>query len=145
LKPGLSLVNPEQSAVTPDTHEPGYVRLLKKSGLYSSMPSVRKGKKPEEYHASDMRHLIELIIKDPKSIARKLMESFVGEGNVDALLSTLMINAKLSEMNAMATGAVAGPVTKPTKRTKKKTKKENVDLRTVDEVMRLIMERGIMR
>jgi len=145
LKPGLSLVNPEQSAVTPDTHEPGYVRLLKKSGLYSSMPSVRKGKKPEEYHASDMRHLIELIIKDPKSIARKLMESFVGEGNVDALLSALMINAKLSEMNAMATGAVAGPVTKPTKRTKKKTKKENVDLRTVDEVMRLIMERGIMR
>lgn len=145
LKPGLSLVNPEQSAVVPNAHEPGYVRLLKKSGLYESMPSVRKGKSPDEYHASDMRHLIELVIKDPKSIARKLLESFVGEGNVEALLSALMINAELSEINAMAVGAVAGVAHVAPRKTKKKTKKENKDLSTVDEVMRLIMERGIMR
>jgi len=145
LKPGLSLVSPEQSAVVPNTHEPGYVRLLKQSGIYDSMPSVRKGKNPDEYHASDMRHLIELVIKDPNSIARKLLESFVGEGNVDDLLSALMVNSELSELSAMGVGAVAGGVAPVNRKPKKKTRKENNDFSTVDEVMRLIMERGIMR
>ena len=145
LKPGLSLVNPEQSAVVPNTHEPGYVRLLKQSGVYDSMPSVRKGKNPDEYHASDMRYLIELVIEDRNSIARKLLESFVGEGNVEGLLSALMVNSELSEVSGMAVGAMAGPGAAAPKRRQKKTRKENKDLSTVDEVMRLIMERGIMR
>ena len=121
------------------------MRLLKQSEVYDSMPSVRKGKNPDEYHASDMRYLIELVIEDRNSIARKLLESFVGEGNVEGLLSALMVNSELSEVSGMAVGAVAGPGAAAPKRRQKKTRKENKDLSTVDEVMRLIMERGIMR
>tara|TARA_Y100000034_G_C6904209_1_gene419071 strand:- start:2181 stop:4631 length:2451 start_codon:yes stop_codon:yes gene_type:complete len=156
LKPGLSLINPEQSAVVPNTHEPGYVRLLKQSGLYDSMPSVRKGKNADEYHASDMRYLIELVIKKPESIARKLLESFVGEGNVEGLLSALMNNDEVNEISAAGAGGgsvagFSGPIGVGKRDDDEEDKEpsiirhENIDLSIVDDVIRLIMEKGIMQ
>ena len=83
-------------------------------------------------------------------VAKKLLESFIGEGNVNALLSTFGIPTGIEEMSAMGAGAVAvgsGPI--PGKRNKKRKKnkkqKENVDLSLVDEVMTLIMKRGILQ
>ena len=115
------------------------------------MPSIKSGKNPLEYHASDMRYLLGKTAEDEEAI--ELLEDFVGEDKVFDLLSIFGIGTGMNEMSAAGGGAVAGfagPFTG--KRDEEDEDKEpsiirheNIDLRTIDEVMRLIMEKGIMQ
>ena len=57
----LNLIDPESSAVPPKEHDDGYIETLLKeenSNLYKGLPSVKSGKNPNEYHASDFRYMI---------------------------------------------------------------------------------------
>jgi len=89
------------------------------------------------FSASDFRELL----GDPESNREELAE-FVGEENIDAVLSIFGLSVDVNETSTMAGGAVTGGVGKVKRR---RIKRENMDLSTVDEVMRLIMERGILR
>jgi len=147
----LNLTPPAQSAVEPVMHSGEYMGLLNVSPLKEEMPSVKSGKNPGEFHASDMRYLIEKAVDDEEAI--ELLEDFVGEDKIFDLLSIFGIGAGMNEMSAAGGGAVAGfagPFTG--KRDEEDEDKEpsiirheNIDLRTIDEVMRLIMEKGIMQ
>ncbi len=82
-------------------------------------------------------------------VARKMLEDFVGAGNIDSVLGILGLDT-VKEMSAMGGGAVAGysaPLAsgsgKPTQKSKKKKKqKQYIDLGLLAEVMELIIERG---
>ena len=144
----LNLIDPELSAVEPKEHDNGYIEALlrdENQDLYKGLPSVQKNKNPNEYHASDFRYMIGEAANNP--VAMQLLESFIGEGNVKTLLSTFNIPTSIEEVSAMAAGAVAiGSNRLPNKKRKKKRKqKENIDISLVDDVMRLIMERGILQ
>ncbi len=124
------------------------------------MPSVKAGKDPAQFHASDLRFV--LIEATKSDVARKMLEDFVGGENVDNVLSTLGLSGKVDEMSAVgvAGGSMDGHsaplgstlakrgASTPGKRDKpktkkKKTKKEYIDLGLLAEVMELIIERGI--
>jgi len=162
----LNLVDPENSAVPPKEHDDGYIETLLKeenSNLYKGLPSVKSGKNPNEYHASDFRYMIGEAASNP--VAKKLLESYIGEGNVKMLLTTFGIPTDLEEMSVSsavqgAPAAGGGPwqeedIPKENEEEAQRSRlvtrgslamaKENIDLSTVDEVMRLIMERGILR
>jgi cytidyltransferase-like protein len=164
VKDGILLRDLESSAITPSIHSPQYMGLLNMSPFKEEMPSVKTGKNPSEFHASDMRYLLGKASEDEEAI--ELLEDFIGEDKVFDLLSILGLDTGLNEMSAMASGAVQGSATGAkggpwnTKATKKYNKKEkedskligrnlaleeNVDLNIVDDVIRLIMEKGIMQ
>ena len=129
VKDGVKLIDPEQTSVSPTTRPSG-----------------------EPYSATAFRN----ALGNPEG--REEIADFIGEENVDAVLDILGLTATLDEMSAMGGGSVAGasaplgstlvsrgPLT-PTakKKKKKKTKqKEYIDLSLIDEVMKLIIERGI--
>ena len=109
-------------------------------------------KDPRDFHASDMRYLLGKAEEDEEAI--ELLEDFTGEDNVFDVLSILGLNTGLNETNAMSAGAVQGAVgsmsvrsapgfPKKKKKDKDETTKENVDLSMVDEIMELIIQRGI--
>jgi len=164
----LNLVPPAQSAVKPSMHSTEYMGLLNLSPLKEDMPSVKSAdKNPAEFHASDMRYLLEKVSEDEEAI--ELLEDFVGEGKVFDLLSILGLGTDkpdVNEMSSMGAGAVQGSATgangapwnaKATKKYNKKEKEdskligrnlaleENIDLNIVDDVIRLIMEKGILQ
>ena len=149
----LNLVPPEQSAAPPVYHSEDYMGVLnsdENKELRASMPSVKAGKKPEEFHASDMRHLLGLV---PDSVALDLLRDFTDDQN-GTILPLLGVDTgtedPLEEEASMAQGAVGGYAApfgrsmsaKPKK--KKKKQKEYIDLSLVDEVMELLIERGIV-
>jgi len=118
IKDGVTLRDPRSTAVAP---------VARPSG--------------EPYSATDMRRLIGAAEEDPNAIEE--LEDFIGEENVFDLLSILGIGAPMAEMSAAGAGAIQGggaPVKK-----KKMVRRENINIDTVDEVMRLIMERGILQ
>ena len=93
----------------------------------------------------------ELMFRDDVT----LLEDFVGEENIFDLLSIFDIDSGLNEMSGAGGGAVAGPAG-PIGREDKDiytnstnesdiVRREYIDLCTIDDVMRLIMEKGIMR
>jgi len=107
----------------------------------------------EPFSATDMRSLLGDILAN-----KEALRDFAGD-NVDGVLQILGMTG-LEEMSGMAGGAVTGGAGSfPGKRDskgsscgKKRKKKqpsiirqENIDLSTVDKVMRLIMERGILQ
>ena len=155
VKDGVELLNPEETAVEPSQHSGGYMKLLaveaeKGSDLYNNMPSVKKGKDPGQFHASDFRFV--LVEATKNDVARKMLEDFVGGENVDAALGILGIGA-VEETSAMGGGAVggfSGPLGFTSGKKRKKAqqdtiiRQENIDLNIVDEVLRLISERGIV-
>ena len=155
VKDGVELLNPEETAVEPSQHSGGYMKLLaveaeKGSDLYNNMPSVKKGKPPGQFHASDFRFV--LVESTKSDVARKMLEDFVGGENVDAVLGILGIGA-VEETSAMGGGAVggfSGPLGFTSGKKRKKAqqdtiiRQENIDLNIVDEVLRLISERGIV-
>jgi len=121
IKEGVTLVDPRTTAVLPTTRPNG-----------------------EPFSATDMRHLIGAAENDPDAIEE--LEEFIGEENVFDLLSILGVNAPVNEMAAMGGGAVAiGTGKIPKEDEDNIIRRENIDLSTIDEVMRLIMERGILR
>tara|TARA_R100001163_G_scaffold65809_2_gene65119 strand:- start:2113 stop:3990 length:1878 start_codon:yes stop_codon:yes gene_type:complete len=120
IKSGVELVSPRMSAVSPSTRPNG-----------------------EPYSASDLRN----ALGDPLG-NRALIGEFVGEENVDAVLDILDLSTGIEEISAMGGGAVSGPG-RPAKRDNEEQEKlikhENIDLSIVDDVIRLIMEKGIAR
>ena len=120
VKNGVNLLNPESTAVLPATRPDG-----------------------TPFSATDLRTLLGAAENDPDAIEE--LEDFVGEDNVFDVLSILKIGAPVKEISvAGVAGSMHGAPGTHRKR-KKTAKRENIDLNTVDEVMRLIMERGILR
>ena len=114
----LQLIEPMESAVEP---------LMRSSG--------------EPFSATDMRELLGDVLKNKEEL-----QDFVGD-NVDGILNILGIQT-LEEMTGIGGGSVAIGVGRDPHEKKKKPKKdkkqtENIDLSLVDDVIRLIMERGI--
>ena len=153
VKEGVKLIPPEQSAVVPSEHSDKYVNLLaieaeKGSDLYNNMPSVKSGNKdPKQFHASDLRFV---IVEATKSdVARKMLEDFVGEENVDNILSILGLEGKVDEMSSGAVGSVTGglgvPLQSGSGRPKKRRTRRNENIAIANEVLKLIKERGILR
>jgi cytidyltransferase-like protein len=150
VKDGVQVRDLHSSAVQPTGHGPEYMGLLNVSPLKDEMPSIKSGKNPLEYHASDMRYLLGKTAEDEEAI--ELLEDFVGEDKVFDLLSIFGIGAGMNEMSAAGGGAVAGFAgpfigKRDTEEEEEPSiiRHENIDLTTIDEVMRLIMEKGIMQ
>lgn len=166
VKSEVVLLDPRETAVAASVHSEGYTELLaaeaeKGSELYNNMPSVKSGADTGQFHASDLRFI--LVEAAKSDVAREMLADFVGEGNINAVLESLGLGAS-AELSEMSSGAGAGgssieggasPIPlvsgsdKPAKKKKAKrkpptvTKDENLDI--VNEVMRLIKERGILR
>ena len=164
VKDGVLLRDLSSAAVQPVAHSSQYMGLLNVSPLKDDMPSVKSGKNPLAFHASDMRYLLGKADEDEEAI--ELLEDFVGEANIFDLLSIFDSDSGMNEISSMASGAIQGAMvgsdgtswnSDATKKFNKKQKeiskltgknlaiKENVDISTIDDVMRLIMEKGIMR
>ena len=152
VKDGVQIRDLRSSAVQPMGHGSEYMGLLNVSPLKDEMPSIKSGKDPLEYHASDMRYLLGKAIEDEEAI--ELLEDFIGEDKIFDLLSIFGLNTGMNEMSAAGAGAVAGfsgPIGVGKRDDDDEDKEpsiirhENIDLRTIDEVMRLIMEKGIMQ
>ena len=125
------------------------VELLPVTGVE---PSMRDNGSP--FSATDFRNALGGALENRDAIAE-----FVGEENVDEVLKILGLSGSLEEISAMGAGAVSGgasplgstlvsrgPLTPTPKKKKKKKKtkqKEYIDLSLIDEVMKLIIERGI--
>jgi len=137
IKDGVELIDPQSSAVEPTLRQNG-----------------------EPYSASDMRALLGAAETDEDAIEE--LEEFIGEDNVFNLLSILGLASPMQEMSSMGAGAIQGAavgakggpwvnddeIKKDNEDEKQRSKlvtTENIDLCTVDEVMKLIMERGILR
>jgi len=151
VKDGVQIRDLRSSAVQPMGHGSEYMGLLNVSPLKDEMPSIKSGKDPLEYHASDMRYLLGKAIEDEEAI--ELLEDFIGEDKIFDLLSIFGLNPGMNEMSAAGAGAVAGfsgPIGVG-KRDDDEDKEpsiirhENIDLSIVDDVIRLIMEKGIMQ
>ena len=143
VKDGVMLRDMRSAAVRPSQHSAQYMGLLNVSPLKEDMPSVKDpGKDPREFHASDMRYLLGKAEEDEEAI--ELLEDFVGEDKIFDLLSIFDIDSGMNELSGMAGGAVAGGGGRK-KRRNTLIRQENIDLTIVDDVIRLIMERGIMQ
>ena len=128
IKDGVKLKSPERTAVKPTMRS----------------KTDKKGK-PLPYGATAFRD----ALGNPEDRAE--IADFVGKENVDAVLDVLGLG-NVEEMSAMAGGAVAGyagPLGSTRDKRRKKAsanrlvRHENIDLNIVDEVMKLIMKRGI--
>ncbi len=130
IKDGVELIDPRSSAVEPTARPDG-----------------------QPFSATDFRNALGDVQGNLSTI-----NDFIGEENVTDLLSILGLTGPVSEMAGVASvagapTADAGPwknkkqVRRGNKeeRDKSALKTENNDLVTVEEVMRLIMERGILR
>ena len=125
IKKGVELLTPEGTAVT---------------------PAMRGEEMP--FSATDFRNALE----NPDN--RSEIAEFVGEENVDKVLSILDLEGKVDEMSSNASGHMAGgigvPLASGSGKTKKKTARrrkpivmKDEDLAIANEVLRLIKERGI--
>jgi len=144
-------------AASVQKHSPHYMKQLsdlQDSELVQQMPSVKSGKDPADFHASDMRYLISQGLAGDDN-AYPLLEDFVG-GGLDEFDLAMMFSApkekKLTETSSMAGGNVAiGVTTAPgfpeadDDDEEDETTQENIDLSMVDEIMGLIIQRGIRR
>ncbi len=104
-------------------------------------PTARANGEP--YSATDFRN----ALGNPED--RAGIADFVGEENVDAVLGILGLG-NIEEMSGAGGGAVAGdaaPLGYGSVRPKKKRSKQNeyIDLSLIDEVIELIMKRGITK
>ncbi|MHA1940746.1 MAG: adenylyltransferase/cytidyltransferase family protein [Candidatus Hodarchaeales archaeon] len=123
IKPGVRLLSPKNTAVEPATRSDG-----------------------TPFSATDMRALLGAAENDPNAV--KELEEFVGPDIVFDVLSILDVKAAdLEEISAgiagYSTPLVFGSDNDP--EDKKEAKKSNkyIDLSLIDEVMELIMKRGI--
>ena len=103
-------------------------------------PTARANGEP--YSATDFRNALGGALDNRAEIA-----DFVGEENVDAVLDILGLG-NIEEMSgAGAAGGYAAPLGYGSVRPKKKRSKQNeyIDLSLIDEVIELIMKRGITK
>ena len=150
IKQGVELLPPKGTAVQPAVHSPEYMELLmiekeKGSDLYNNMPSVKAGKDPEQFHASDLRFV--LVEATKSDVGREMLTDFVGAKNVNTVLDILGLDTIGEMSGAGAVGGYAAPLGYGSVRPKNKKKKKNeyIDLSLIDEVMKLIKERGIVK
>ena len=120
VKQGVELIPPQESAVIPANKSDG-----------------------QPYSATDLRNLLGNASENYNNIAE-----FVGEENVLDFLRVLNIGTPVREMSSMGGGAVAGAGGK--KHSKRKDDeetliRENINLSLVDDVIGLIMKRGILQ
>ena len=161
VRQDLEFKDPSGTAVEPTKHSPEYMGNLKVSPFYEEMPSVAKGKNPMDFHASDMRYLLGKASEDAEAV--ELLEDFVGGPEaVMEFLSILGVDTganepglepPLEETSAAGGGAVEGPTApfgqsmldrKPKKKKRKSKQREYIDLSLVDEVLELLIKRGII-
>jgi cytidyltransferase-like protein len=121
IKKGVELLTPEGTAVT---------------------PMQRSGDKP--FSATDFRN----ALGNPEN--RDEIAEFVGEENVDNVLKILGLSSNMEEQASMGGGGVAigtAPLASGSDKPAKKDKKKRTDekLKLANEVMRLIIERGILQ
>lgn len=127
--------------------KPG-IELL--SGERYAVPALAKSN-GESFSASDMRELISDLIENPSNKEAYLgLAEYVPSDKFPALFDTLGYSTpdkEIEEMSAAGGGAVSGyaaPLGYGSGRPKKRRKyNESVDLTLIDEVMKLIIERGI--
>jgi hypothetical protein len=108
------------------------------------------------YSARDMRGLISRATEDEDALDE--LEEFVGEDKVFDLMN-IFGTGNIQEMSAMGAGAVQGAPTagggpwrhsdierdNEEEKKRSKLKKEKIDLTMIDDVIRLITARGLMR
>jgi len=110
----------------------------------------------ENFSATDMRELISDLVEEPNNKESRIqLGEYIPKDKINPLLKILGLpqedSNSLEETSSMGGGMAAigtGPFPgkRDTKKKKKsKDKKENIDLSMVDEVIRLVMERGILR
>ena len=123
IKKGVTLLPPEETAVNPTVRPSG-----------------------EPYSATAFRD----ALGDPENNKDEIAE-FVGEENVDKVLEILGLSSNMEEQTSMGGGGVAigtAPLgsgsDKPAKKGKKK-RRTDEKLKLANEVMKLIIERGILR
>jgi cytidyltransferase-like protein len=123
IKKGVTLLPPEETAVNPTVRPSG-----------------------EPYSATAFRD----ALGDPENNKDEIAE-FVGEENVDKVLEILGLSSNMKEQTSMGGGGVAigtAPLgsgsDKPAKKDKKK-RRTDEKLKLANEVMKLIIERGILR
>ncbi len=145
VKDGVLIRDLRSSAIQPAGHTAQYMGLLNVSPLKDEMPSVKSGKNPLAFHASDMRYLLSKAEEDEEAI--ELLEDFIGEALVFDLLSIFGLDTGMNEISSAggAAAAVEGPGTKKKKPNNTIIRQENIDLNIVDDVIRLIMEKGIIQ
>jgi hypothetical protein len=120
IKPGVTLLDPQKTAVLPGTLASG-----------------------EPFNASDMRELLGQAETDPVAVDK--LKEYVGEANLLDVFSIVGVTpAAIDEMSAMGGGAVggfSGPI--GSKSAKKKKKEEDYyDLGLIDEIYELLIGRG---
>ena len=113
-------MQPEQSAVSPTERSDG-----------------------TPFSATDFRN----ALGNPENSAE--IAEFVGEENVDNILSILDLGGKVDEMSSGAAGNVTGglgvPLRSGSGRPKKRRTRRNENIAIANEVLKLIKERGIIR
>ena len=121
IKPGVELLDPEATAVLPTMRS-----TTDETGT------------PLPYSATAFRE----ALADPDN-NRAVIEDFVGKENVKDVLKILGLGLSddIEEISMAGGGGLQGA---PGKK-RRIVRRENIDLHTVDEVMRLIMERGILK
>ena len=151
----LELLPPRNTAVAPSAHSDEYMALLtaeskKGSKLYNNMPSIEAGNMDAaQFHASDLRFI--LVEATKSDVARKMLADFVGEGNIKAVFEIFGLSSvelkSVEEMASMSGGSIAvssAPfLGSGSGRPKRKTNNESLII--ANEVMRLIIERGVLR
>ena len=111
------------------------------------------------FSATDMRELVSKLLDNPDNKeAKNELSEFIPRKDIKKLLKIFRDEEleddpeELEEMSSVGGGSMAfgvQPVVRPVRKKPKKAKKkkkqqENVDTTLIDDVMRLIMERGIM-
>ena len=142
---------------------PKYIRpdlnlLAGKEYAVDPLKSTSNERAEVNLSAGDLRDLISDVVENPNNTkAKNQLAEYVPADKIDVLFSILGLPAPGSEepleeeSGSGAAGGYSGPLgftsAKPSRRKgkKKKSRKENVDLSMVDEIMALIMERGILQ
>ena len=98
-KADTDIIVPDPLAnAAPASQLPGeYITKLEQQPFYSEMPSIKKGKDPKNYSASDLRFLLEKAQSDIS--ARDLASYFVGAKNVDEYMSAIGLIKESNKYN----------------------------------------------
>jgi hypothetical protein len=80
IDPDLIVPDPKENASPATQLPPQYLQALQSAGIYDQMPSVQSGKNPQEYHASDLRFLLNEVVSNPQ--IKKILVYFLKDVSV---------------------------------------------------------------
>jgi hypothetical protein len=138
--PEIELLSGEKYAVPP----------LARSGGNQDLDNKSEPTAPVNFSATSFRELISDLIDDPNDgEAYKNLIDFIPEDKIDVLFSILDLEPptrSVRELSGAGGGVVGAPMLKRTiDNDEDNIKKEFKDNVTIDEIMRLIIEKGIVR